>query len=188
MKTFPDVTALSRSSDQKVLRTWEGLGYYTRARNILAAARIIRDSHGGQLPRSYSELIALPGIGPYTASAILSIAFGEPYPVVDANVRRIGQRLMAWTDWNRKREQHLALWLADNMPSEKPGPFNESLMGLGQTICIRRNPQCPACPLSPICEAYRRGIELQIPKPTHRITVEKETLLLRWPKGVTLLP
>ena len=180
---YPDLKSLAGSNENDVLQQWEGLGYYSRARNILEAARIVFTHHGGILPKSYETLITLPGIGDYTASAILSIGYGLPYPAVDANVRRIAQRMHALHRWNRKSEKLLKGYLSSIIPGEKPRDFNEALMELGQTVCIPSNPLCPQCPLRLNCKAFLKGIQTEIPKRIRRGLTEKQTLILIVLKG-----
>ena len=175
---FPDLQVLARSDEQTVLRQWEGLGYYNRARNILESARIVIDHHGGVLPQSYQALAGLPGIGDYTASAILSIGYGLPYPAVDANVRRIAARIHAQKVWSRKEDNSLKASLASIIPVGRPGEFNEALMELGQTICIPRHPLCHRCPLSSICRAFQIGVQEEIPARRGKRITEKDTLIL----------
>ena len=177
MRLFPDIPSLAAAGEREVLRVWEGLGYYQRARNALKAAALIVRRHGGQVPETYESLIELPGIGDYTASAVLSIAFGKPYPVIDANVRRIGRRFLAWRSWDRERERTLRLLLTEIVSSHPPGIFNESLMELGQKICLRSQPLCTACPLRASCLARRKGLQRIIPEPGRTLTVRKETIL-----------
>jgi A/G-specific adenine glycosylase len=142
------VRVLARAPLQQVLKAWEGLGYYARARNLHAAAKKIRT-----WPRTSDEWRRLPGVGAYTAAAVASIAFDEPSPVWDANVRRVVARLLG-------RE---ATMPADWLPRRSPGDFNQALMELGQTICTPRRPRCPECPLRKACVAYRKGIVDRLP-------------------------
>ncbi len=180
---YPDLESLAGSNENDVLKQWEGLGYYSRARNILKAARTVFAHHGGILPKSYETLITLPGIGDYTAGAILSIGYGLPYPAVDANVRRITQRIHVLHRWNRKSEELLKGYLGSIIPSEKPGHFNEALMELGQTVCVPSNPLCSQCPLQRICKAFQKGIQTEIPMRKRQSLTEKKTLILIVLKG-----
>jgi A/G-specific adenine glycosylase len=166
LERFPDVASLAASSEEDVLRAWEGLGYYRRARNLLAAAQAIVRDHGGRIPSDAATLATLPGIGPYTAGAVASIAFGEPVPAVDGNVTRVVSRLFrvqsdVTTAAGRARIQELAERL---VPAERPGAFNQALMELGSTVCVPRHPACPACPLGGVCRARAAGVESSLPR------------------------
>jgi len=158
---FPTLESLARASLDEVLKAWEGLGYYARARNLHRAAQIVLRDYGGKIPRSREELLKLPGIGRYTAGAILSIAFGQDEPVVDANVRRVLSRLFAIRQAQAHRElEELARKL---LPSGQAGLFNQALMDLGATICVAHKPRCLICPLAKPCEARRLGIQDKLP-------------------------
>ncbi len=161
VKRFPTLDALARADLDDVLKAWEGLGYYARARNLHRAAQIILRDYAGRIPTRREELLKLPGIGRYTAGAVLSIAFGQDEPVVDANVRRVLTRLLALRRvQNPRRLEELARAL---LPSEQAGPFNQALMDLGATICVSREPRCLICPLTPFCTARRLGIQSELP-------------------------
>lgn len=162
---FPTLQALAAASLDAVLKAWQGLGYYSRARNLHRAAQIIMAEYGGQLPETVNELMKLPGIGRYTAGAIASIAFGERAPVLDGNVKRVLCRLFAIRDAPRAPATVKRLWqLAESLvPPHQPGAFNEALMELGATICTPRSPACADCPLRTHCQAYRQGIVGLVP-------------------------
>lgn len=177
MGLFPDAAALSRAEEQEVLKAWEGLGYYSRARNLRKGALYLTAHHRGELPADYEELIRVPGIGDYTARAILSLAYGQPLPVLDANVRRIAQRLTARAEWGRGEDKELLALLAERIPRERPGAFNAALMQLGQLVCRSGSPHCPACPLGSSCLARERGLQGEIPRKKARSVKEKETVL-----------
>ena len=159
MDRFPDVETLAAADEQDVLRLWEGLGYYSRARSIHKAAAIILSDHGGELPRDPAELGSLPGIGKYTAGAIASIAYGEPAAALDGNIRRILARYFDIPDPVRLPGTEKRLWqLAEqNLDRERPGDFNEALMDLGSAICLPENPKCLLCPISSECLALKNG-------------------------------
>ncbi len=165
IRRFPDVRALAHADEQDVLRLWQGLGYYTRARNLLKAARIIQEECGGQLPDTYESLAALPGIGEYTASAILSIAFNQSYPVVDGNVRRVISRLMAIASPVDSPKGRLAIYRTASRLVEGPDPgtFNQAIMEFGALYCKPLRPDCDHCVLNRHCGAYRRNLVSQIP-------------------------
>ena len=157
MERFPTVEHLGKAPLENVLKAWEGMGYYARARNLHRAARRVVDEHGGQIPDDPVRISDLPGIGPYTAAAILSIAFGRDCPVVDGNVVRVLSRLFHLTDnpassAARKRIDSLAGRL---LASGRAGDYNQAMMELGATICTPRNPRCGECPVNPYCEARK---------------------------------
>ena len=161
MKRFPNVYVLATASLDEVLKQWEGLGYYSRARNLHAAAQIIVGEYDGTLPETVSELRKLPGIGRYTAGAIASIAFDQRAPVLDGNIVRILSRLVDLDEDVTTTATKKQLWqLADELvPQECPGAFNQALMELGQECCRPAAPRCSACPLEAICLARQRGRE-----------------------------
>ena len=148
LERFPDVFALAKASEASVLKAWEGLGYYARARNLHAAARLIVRRHGGRFPSRFDEIVAFPGIGRSTAGAIASIAFGARAPILDGNVRRLLGRLLGL-------EGMKALWDASEslIPRTNPGDFNQALMDLGATVCLPREPLCGPCPLGSFCRS-----------------------------------
>lgn len=165
MERFSTVEALAAASLDDVLKMWEGLGYYGRARRLHAAARTVVEEHDGRLPESAEALQQLPGIGPYTAGAIASIAFDRPAPVLDGNVIRVLSRLLDLEEDVTARETKKRLWqVADGLvPAERPGDFNQALMELGQRICLPAEPRCHRCPLAVHCLARRRGTQLERP-------------------------
>ncbi len=157
MKKFPTIARLASGEEQAVLRVWEGLGYYSRARNLHRAAKIVVAKFAGNLPSEYQDLCSLPGIGDYTASAIMSIAFNRPYPVVDANVRRVVGRLLGIESRAQVNTPEIKAFVAAAISPRRPGIFNEALMELGQTVCRLKNPRCAECPLSSDCAAFTVG-------------------------------
>ncbi len=166
---FPNVETLAASREDEVLALWAGLGYYSRARNLLKAAWVICSDHAGEFPLDFDEALALPGIGRYTAGAILSIAFGLPFPVVDGNVSRVLARYLAYAGpW--KASSARALWdllsslVNDEVVRGRVGDFNQALMELGATVCAPRSPACPACPLGNSCQANRLSLQDSIPE------------------------
>lgn len=152
LEEFPSIDALARARLSKVLRFWSGLGYYRRAENLRQAARQIMRRHGGVIPQDFVELRALAGIGDYTAGALLSIAFGKPYPAIDGNVRRVLGRLLG--NANERRVHALA---AEIIPAARPGEFNQAIMELGATVCTPKNPRCGACVLRSVCAGRTRA-------------------------------
>jgi A/G-specific adenine glycosylase len=169
---FPTVSSLAHASLEEVLRVWEGLGYYARARNLHAAARVTCQQHGAQLPSTYEELRALPGFGAYTAGAVASIAFGQNVPAVDGNARRVLARLYAVSEditrapvQRRLRELAAALLIAG-----RAGEVNEALIELGATVCTPRSPRCSECPLRVACRGYAQGDSGRLPiRPARRV-------------------
>jgi len=161
MKLFPDVKALAKASEQEVLNAWEGLGYYSRARNLYKAARIIASKFNGQLPRDLTDLRSLPGIGRYTVGAIASIAFKMDVPTLDGNLRRVFSRLYDVAEYADSPAGEKILWeyAAQNLPEGKAGDYNQALMDLGATICLPKNPKCLLCPLLVFCKAHENGTE-----------------------------
>ena len=154
LKAFPTITALDRAPLRQVLRAWSGLGYYRRAENLKKAASELMRRHGGTMPRDYASLRALPGIGDYTAGAILSIAFQKSYPAVDGNARRVLGRLFNLAEANQLRAAAEEL-----VPKAKPGDFNQAVMELGATICLATEPLCLLCPLAACCQV-RSGTQI----------------------------
>jgi len=165
MKAFPDVSALASAPIDDVLKLWEGLGYYTRARNLHKTSKIIVEKHGGKIPGDYASLIALPGIGRYTAGAIASIAFKKPVPLVDGNVFRVLSRIFnIHQDISKPASQKIFYDTAAALvPDKNPGDFNQALMELGSLVCFPVMPHCTACPLSSVCAAYRKGNQESLP-------------------------
>lgn len=166
IESLPDVKALAEAEEEKLLKLWEGLGYYNRVRNMQKAARIVMEEYGGELPADYEALKKLPGIGSYTAGAIASIAFGIPEPSVDGNVLRVLKRVAASFDdiTKEKVKRELEDDVRRIMPEERPGDFNQSLMELGATVCLPNGkPLCNQCPVMHLCKAFHQGVELKIP-------------------------
>lgn len=159
MQAFPTVQALAAADQQQVLKHWEGLGYYARARNLHAAARQVCDQFGGELPGEPAALLTLKGVGPYTQAAIMSLAFGQPFAVLDGNVERVLTRLCAIESDIRKPQTKNGLQeLATRMLADHPpGPFNEAMMELGATVCTPGTPTCGSCPLHKICRGCKSG-------------------------------
>ena len=169
---FPSVERLAAAKRETVLKAWEGLGYYTRARNLHEAAKRVARA-GGTLPETAAELACLPGVGPYTAAAVASIAFGEAVPAIDGNVIRVMTRRMGIrTDSTRPAvRRRIERALAAAMPARRPGDFNQALMELGALVCKPRAPLCEACPLRRTCIAHRDDLTGRIPhRPTRKAT------------------
>lgn len=180
LEKFPTVAALANADLDTVLKVWEGLGYYTRARNLQRAAREIVNDHAGRFPAAFESLKTLPGVGDYTAAALASIAFGEAVPLVDGNVLRVYSRLTCEPDNIRdaKTKSKVRQALSQYIPPDRPGDFNQALMDLGREICRPRQPRCQACPVQKLCCAHQqnRTDEFPVkskakPTPTYHIVV-----------------
>ncbi len=165
MSRFPDLVSLAAAQEQDVLQVWEGLGYYSRARNILRCAKVLISEHGGQLPRDVSQLEALPGIGTYMVGAIVSIAFGIKAPALDGNLKRVLARLSEFSLAinEEKNAAFLRELLVEILPEKDPGDVNQAFMDLGATICLPRNPQCANCPLRTECSAFQKNLQNDLP-------------------------
>jgi A/G-specific adenine glycosylase len=165
MSLFPDIPSLASASQQEILNAWEGLGYYSRARNLHKAAGLIVENFNSILPGEKQTLLSLPGIGRYTAGAILSIAFGQDEAVVDGNVKRVYARLFQIdTPINTPTGERQIWALAEEyLPTGQAADFNQALMDLGATICLPRQPNCTRCPLSDLCQAHLAGKAEQFP-------------------------
>jgi A/G-specific adenine glycosylase len=170
---FPSVRALAEARADEVLKIWENLGYYSRARHLHAAAKEIVVRWGGRLPQNRKELLSLPGIGEYTAAAVLSIAFGQSVAAIDGNVFRVISRLFALRSplGSSESRRHIRT-LADQLLSKRnPGHFNQAIMDLGATVCTPRNPDCLSCPLRGLCKAKDLGLQEQLPAARKRPTL-----------------
>jgi len=161
---FPDLPSLAGAAEEKVLALWSGLGYYHRARNLHRGARHVLERHRGRFPRTLEAALAVPGVGLYTASAVLSIAHGVPLPVVDGNVRRVLARLFALRGPEWRADAAFYNKADELLDRQAPGDWNQALMELGATVCLPRRPACPACPLRAHCAALALGIAEQLPE------------------------
>lgn len=164
IRHFPDIAALAAASEGEVLRYWEGLGYYSRARNLLAAAKQIIRYFDGRFPSDPEAIRSLPGIGEYITAAISSLAFQRPVPAIDANVRRILLRLDGRSEWTGPFGRLAFESLASAMPADHPGKLNAALMQYGQIVCLPREPRCAVCPLRRRCRAAEEGHAGSIPR------------------------
>ena len=164
---FPDVAALAAADESDVLAQWAGLGYYARARNLQKAARAVIDEHGGEFPRDFDAILALPGVGRYTAGAVASIAYGARVPIVDANVARVLSRVLPVEGDLKKSLAQAQLWEAATRIVEvkevKPREINPALMELGALVCTPKNPKCPDCPVARFCAARACNRQNQLP-------------------------
>jgi A/G-specific adenine glycosylase len=170
MERFPDVASVGRASSEEVLKYWEGMGYYSRAENIRKTARIVTEELGGEFPRTYGELLRLPGIGPYTAGAIMSFAYNEVCPVVDVNIERVLIRIFNIEGRpNDSKVRKLVIKKSRELiPEGRSRLFNQTLMEHGATVCTALKPKCPQCPVNFCCESFRLGIVDQRPLPGKR--------------------
>ncbi len=183
LRAFPDIGALAAAEEDRLLKMWEGLGYYNRVRNLQRAAQDIIDRFGGEMPADYEDLLSLPGIGSYTAGAVSSIAFGKKVPAVDGNVLRVISRVTA----SRKdiaessTKKQMELLLMKIMPEVRPGAFNQALMEVGATVCIPRGePLCGECPFRSLCLSHRHDFTGEIPvkKAAKARKIEERTVFL----------
>ena len=167
IERLPTLTHLAGADEQDVLRLWQGLGYYSRARNLQGTAKIVVERFSGQLPRRLQDLISLPGVGRYTAGAIASLAFDEPAPILDGNVVRVLCRIDKVEDDPRTPPVREVLWrrAEEILPKQRVGDFNSALMELGATVCTARCPRCMFCPVQGHCAAFAAGVQERIPRP-----------------------
>lgn len=184
LTAFPTIQTLAAADEQQVLRLWEGLGYYRRARSLHRAAAVVVRQHGGVFPREMAAVRQLPGIGRYTAGAILSIAFDDPHPIVEANTIRLYSRLLAYRGATHAREGEQLLWRFAEavLPRRGAGQLNQALMELGATICLPRAPRCEACPLVALCPTFAAGGQAEIPaaRPKPQIEQVREAAVVVW--------
>lgn len=164
LNSLPTVKDLANAPEDQVYKLWEGLGYYSRAKNLMSCAKEISEQHNGQFPNTYEEIISLPGIGPYTAGAVLSIAFNLPYPAVDGNVMRVISRIFRITeDISLPKTRHLFEEKVMDILPEDRRHFNQALMELGATVCTPKNPKCDICPVKKLCQANLNKIWHELP-------------------------
>ncbi len=192
LERFPDIHALAAAPQEEVLRLWSGLGYYSRARNLQRAAQEIVAKHGGIFPRPKKDALALPGIGSYTAAAILSIAYGAKHAVLDGNVARVLARVFAVRGDVRDAKRWQSLQESANalLDPRSPGDWNQAMMELGATLCTPQAPQCLLCPVAQFCQARKLGIAGLLPARRKKRATEKIALaaaVLLDPRGRTLL-
>lgn len=165
ISTFPTIEDLAQADEEKVLKAWEGLGYYSRVRNLQAAVKEVAEQYNGQVPSTVEEISSLKGVGPYTTGAILSIAYGIPEPAVDGNVMRVLSRILSiWDDIAKPKTRQLFEYIVREIISkENPSAFNQALMELGALICIPSNPACLLCPVQEHCKAFAEGVQKELP-------------------------
>ena len=189
---FPDVDALAAAGLDEVLKLWSGLGYYARGRNLHAAARAVHADHGGRFPETFEELVALPGIGRSTAGAILALAYGRRYPILDGNAKRVLARFHAVAGWPGETAVRDRLWaLAErHTPRRRVGEYTQAIMDLGATLCTRTRPGCLLCPVAGGCRAHAAGDPTGYPAPRPKRpypTREKLLLVMRDAAGRVLV-
>jgi A/G-specific adenine glycosylase len=175
IKKFPTVKKLAAADQADVLKMWEGLGYYRRARQMHAAAQVVVEEHGGRFPTDFESVLALPGIGRYTAGAILSISEDQQLPILEGNTIRLFARLMTMKSDPRTAANQKALWeFSENLiPRKRCGDFNQSLMELGSEICHPKKPKCLLCPIRDLCPTAIKGLQAEIPAPSRKMKYEE---------------
>ena len=191
MARFPTVTDLAAAPLDEVLHLWTGLGYYARARNLHKAAQTIADRHQGVFPQTFEEVAALPGVGRSTAGAVLSLALGQHYPILDGNVKRVLARCYTVDGWPGKKEVEKRLWqiAGEVTPAQGVSQFNQAMMDLGALVCTRSKPKCEICPLNNGCMAYAEGTQARYPGKKPKQTLPERTgymLLMQRGDGVWL--
>ncbi|MEE2830664.1 MAG: A/G-specific adenine glycosylase [Myxococcota bacterium] len=176
LERFPDLARLAEASEEEVMAAWSGLGFYRRARNLHRAARQILSEHGGEVPTDAETLQELPGIGRYTAGAILSSGRNARLPILDGNVIRVLSRVFSISEPPDRAATQARLWqLAEEiLPTERPGDFNQAIMDLGATLCSPTGPDCPTCPFSAPCTARAEGAAEDYPRPTRKTKIKFE--------------
>ena len=184
LKRFPTVQAIAEAPEDEILKHWEGMGYYARAQNIQKTARILVSECAGEFPLDHQAILRLPGIGPYTAGAIMSLAFNQDYPAVDGNVERVLARLFDIKTPVKERETRALIWtLAQGLiPKGEARNFNQALMELGAVVCTPKNPLCSACPVDRYCASLRLGIVQDRPVPAKK----KRTVAVEAALGILL--
>ncbi len=181
MAELPDVYALAAVGEERLFKLWEGLGYYSRARNLHRAAQVLVNDCGGEFPRTREELLRLPGVGDYTASAIASIAFGEPEPAVDGNLLRVAARVggIAEDIMDARVRKRFRAMLTESIDCERPGEWNQAMMDLGATVCLPNGaPLCEKCPARAFCAAYQNGMTDVVRAAKKPRRVEERTVFL----------
>ena len=182
IKRYPNIESLATSDIDEVNEYWSGLGYYTRARNLHAASKVVLDAYKGNFPKEYEKILALPGIGRTTAGAICAFAFGQKYPILDGNVKRVFTRFFGIKEWSGKPAVEKELWkiAEENLPKSKIEIYTQALMDLGATLCLRSKPRCDECPIKKSCKSYINNWTNFIPaaKPKKSIPVKNGNILI----------
>jgi A/G-specific adenine glycosylase len=178
LEAFPTIEALAAADEHKVLKQWEGLGYYSRARSLMKTAQLIVFEYGGRFPDTYEEILKLPGIGPYTAGAIASICFDLSVPAVDGNVVRVIARIAGLhAEVTEALKNSIKASLKEIYPAERRGDFTQSLMELGSVVCVPNGiPKCDACPISGLCKAHRDGTVMSLPAKSQKKAKKQQEL------------
>jgi A/G-specific adenine glycosylase len=175
MEQFPTIDALAGADEEAVMKAWEGLGYYSRVRNLQSAVKEVAESYGGTVPANKEEFLSLKGVGPYTGGAVLSIAYGLPEPAVDGNVMRVVSRLLTiWNDIAKPSTRKIfERAVGELMYKEDPSAFNQALMELGAIICTPTSPSCLLCPVQNHCQAFEEGVQRELPVKTKKKSDKK---------------
>jgi len=163
LKKYPDIKSVAEAGEEALLKTWEGLGYYSRCRNFHKACKIVMDQFGGKVPNDWDQFISFPGVGDYTAAAVLSMAFGKSYPLLDGNVYRVMSRLLVYDKSIEKGGSKFIGKLEKWIDEKFPGEFNQAMMELGSLVCRKKQPRCFECPLTDYCKAYKKGVTDKFP-------------------------
>lgn len=190
LREFPDVKSVAKADEEKILKFWEGLGYYTRARNFHQACKDIQEKYGGKIPESSVEFFSLKGVGPYTLAAVQSIGLNKNIPVLDGNVKRVTARLLGLNKPIKNGLHQIQQFLEDEIiSSRKPGDFNQAMMDLGRTVCLPKNPVCNMCPISNFCLAYKTVQTELIPiiEPKKKVPHYKMAVGMVWKNGRFLM-
>ncbi len=180
LEQFPNVSDLAETDQENVLKLWEGLGYYARARNLHRAAGIVMGKFNGIIPAQPEQFRQLPGVGPYISAAVMSIACGHPIPVVDGNVLRAACRIFALEDdiTRPATRKKVAALLAGQIPENRPGEFNEAMMELGATLCTPKSPDCSYCPIARLCIANKKNLVSKLPVKTARPPIPEHRVVV----------
>lgn len=192
MEQFPTVESLAGADEEAVMKAWEGLGYYSRVRNLQSAVKEVAESYGGVVPADKDEFLSLKGVGPYTGGAVLSIAYGLPEPAVDGNVMRVMSRILTiWDDIAKPSARKIFEQAVRKiMYEEDPSSFNQALMELGATICTPTSPACLLCPVQNHCQAFEEGVQRELPVKTKKKSDKKirmGAVVLEAPDGTVLI-
>lgn len=173
MQRFPDWKSLARAEEEEILKAWEGLGYYNRARNLQKAAQVICDQYDGSMPRDHGEILELPGVGPYTAGAVCSFAFGTRAAIVDGNVIRVLARILSFESPADTPSAKKAFWrwAEDLTPDQSVAAYNSGIMELGQKVCLKSDPRCGDCPVSFHCRTAHSQLAAELPRKSKKATV-----------------
>jgi A/G-specific adenine glycosylase len=164
IKKYPTLQSVANEDQEKLLKMWEGLGYYSRCRNFHKAIKIVFNQYSGIVPNNWTDFRALPGVGDYTAAAVLSIAYHQPYPVIDGNVKRVMARLLGLKNLIKRNMSRMNRYLNEHISKDFPGDFNQGMMELGAGICSPKNPDCGKCPVSNFCKGFLMGSPESYPK------------------------